>query len=255
MNIVIIEDELLMAEDLTEIIGQIGQGIKITAILDSVKDAIAFFQMRPPVDLVFSDIQLGDGLSFEIFREVRIEAPIIFCTAYDEYALEAIRNNGIEYILKPFTSESIVKAIEKYNQLKRHFVPIEIDYEKIIRAITGDDTARKQVSSILVYHRDKVLPIGLDEVALFYIDNDLTHLHCFNGKFYVVNQTMDELEELSKGSFFRINRQYLVNRRAVTDANHYQPRKYVVNLSVHFKEVLVVSKNRTADFLQWLTRK
>jgi two-component system response regulator LytT len=255
MNIVIIEDELLTAEDLTEIIGRAGKDIRIMAALDSVKAAIEFFKKEQPVDLVFSDIQLGDGLSFEIFRAARVEAPIIFCTAYDEYALDAIRNNGIEYILKPFTAESIFKAIEKYNQLKKHFIPSEIDYEKIIRAITGDDTARKQVGSILVYHRDKVLPIRLDEVALFYIENELTHLHCFNGKFYVVNQTMEELEEFSKGSFFRINRQFLVNRRAVTDANHYQPRKYVVNLSVHFKEVLVVSKNRTADFLEWLTRK
>lgn len=254
MNIVIIEDELLTAEDLTEIIGQAGKDVRISAVLDSVKDAIAFFKKEQPVDLVFSDIQLGDGLSFEIFRATQVEAPVIFCTAYDEYALEAIRNNGIEYILKPFTADSILKAINKYHQLKKHFSPVVIDYEKIIQAITGNDITGKQANSVLVYHRDKILPIGLDDVALFYIENDLTHLHCFNGKFYVVNQTLDELEQLTKGSFFRINRQYLVNRRAVVDANHYQHRKYVVNLSVHFKEVLVVSKNRATDFLQWLTR-
>lgn len=254
MNIVIIEDELLTAEDLAEIIGRVGKDVHIAAILDSVKDAIAFFKKGQPVDLVFSDIQLGDGLSFEIFRAARVEAPIIFCTAYDEYALDAIKSNGIEYILKPFTADSIIKAIDKYHQLKKHFNPIAIDYEKIIQAITGNDIGGKQANSILVYHRDKILPIGLDEVALFYIENDLTHLYCFNGKFYVVNQTLDELEQLSKANFFRINRQFLVNRRAVVDANHYQHRKYVVNLSVHFKEVLVVSKNRTSDFLQWLTR-
>jgi DNA-binding LytR/AlgR family response regulator len=254
MNIVIIEDEPLTAEDLTEIIGTTSKDIRITAVLDSVKTAIQFFKKGQPVDLIFSDIQLGDGLSFEIFRAVRAEAPIVFCTAYDEYALDAIKSNGIEYILKPFTAGSIVKAIDKYHQLKRHFIPAEIDYEKIIRAITGRDTAGKQVSSILVYHRDRILPVGLDDVALFYINNELTHLHCFNGKSYVVNQALDELEELSKEFFFRINRQYLVNRRAVVDANHYEHRKYVVNLSIHFKEALVVSKNRTAGFLQWLAR-
>lgn len=254
MNIVIIEDEILTAEDLAEIISHIGNGVKVSAVLHSVKDAVAWFRDRPPVDLIFSDIQLGDGLSFEIFRQVRIGAPIIFCTAYDEYALEAIRSNGIDYILKPFTAETVKRAIDKYHLLKKHFIPTEPDFEKLIRAITGNDKGAKQVSSILVYHKDKILPIGLDEIALFYIEGEVTRLHCFNGKNYIVNQALDELEQLSTGTFFRVNRQYLVSRRAVVDANHYLPRKYTVNLSIPFKEVLVVSKNRTAGFLEWLTR-
>jgi two-component system response regulator LytT len=254
MNIVVIEDEILTAEDLADIIGRLDKDIHLSAILHSVKDAILYFRDRPPTDLVFSDIQLGDGLSFEIFRTVRIEAPIIFCTAYDEYALEAIRNNGIEYILKPFTTETVTRAIDKYQQLKKHFIPAELDYEKLIRSITGGNPPGQQVSSILVYHKDKILPIGLDGIALFYIDGELTRLHCFNGKTYIINQPLDELEQLSKGNFFRVNRQYLVNRRAVADANHYLPRKYVVNLSIPFKEAIVVSKNRTSAFLQWLTR-
>src|SRR5882762_11416091 len=102
MNIVIIEDEILTAEDLADIIGQIDKDIRITAVLNSVEASIRYFSEPRSTDLVFSDIQLGDGLSFEIFRSVRIGAPIIFCTAYDEYALQAIRSNGIEYILKPF---------------------------------------------------------------------------------------------------------------------------------------------------------
>jgi two-component system response regulator LytT len=248
MNIAIIEDELLTSEDLTEIIGRIGKDIHIVAVLDSVKKALDFFGQDQPVDLVFADIQLGDGLSFEIFRKARVAAPIIFCTAYDEYALDAIRSNGIEYILKPFSAEDIIAAIDKYHRLKKQFIPREIDYEKIITAITGNNPAEKKPNSILVYHRDKILPIGLEEVALFYIHNDLTHLHCFDGRAYIVNQALDELEQQSGGGFFRINRQ------AVKDANHYMHRKYVVNLSIHFKETLVVSKNRTTDFLEWLTR-
>jgi two-component system response regulator LytT len=254
MNIVIIEDELLTAEDLAEIIGRLDNDIQLSAILHSVKDSIDYFRERPPTDLVFSDIQLGDGLSFEIFRAVPIRAPIIFCTAYDEYALEAIRSNGIEYILKPFTAETVIRAIDKYHQLKKHFMPVGLDYEQLIRSITGSDRPAKPPSSILVYYKDKIVPVGLDEIALFYIDGDLTRLHGFNNKNYIVNQSLDELEQLSKGNFFRVNRQYLVNRRAVVDANYYSNRKYVVNLSVPFKEALVVSKNRTTAFLQWLTR-
>jgi DNA-binding LytR/AlgR family response regulator len=255
MNIVIIEDEPLTAEDLTGIIVGSGADIRVTAVLDSVKTAIAFFLKAPPVDLVFSDIQLGDGLSFEIFRVARVDSPIVFCTAYNEYALDAIRSNGIDYILKPYDAKAITRAIEKYYQLKRHFVPADIDYEKLIRTITGSDKMQDATTSILVYHRDKIIPISFHEIALFYIDHDLTHLHCFNGRSYVVNLSLGELEERGKGDFFRISRQYLINRRAVVDANHYEHRKYVVNINIHFKEVLVVSKNRNSDFLTWLMRK
>ena len=255
MNIVIIEDELLTAEDLAYILGNADLNISVQAILTSVRDAIAWFQRQPVVDLVFSDIQLGDGLSFEVFSAVRISAPIVFCTAYDEYALEAIRSNGIEYILKPFTAAAVIGAINKFQRLKKHFIPAAVDYEKLIQLITDNERPRQDISSVLVYHRDKVLPVPLAEIALFFIDGEVIRLHCFNGKSYIVNQTLDELEQQGKGTFFRANRQYLVNRRAVTDANYYQPRKYVVNLSIAFKEAIVVSKNRTAAFLQWLTQK
>lgn len=254
MNIAIIEDEQLTAEDLAELIGRIDKDIKVIALLDSVKNATAFLQQGPAIDLILSDIQLGDGLSFEVFRTVQIHAPVIFCTAYDEYALEAIKNNGIEYVLKPYNEQSIRSAIDKYRRLKDHFVTGEPDYEKIIQVITGHKTAAKKASSILVYHRDKILPVSLDEAAIFYIDNELTHLQCFDNRDFVLNQSLDELEELCGVSFFRINRQHLVNRRVIQDANHIQHRKYIVNLSVRFKETLVVSKNRTSRFLEWLIK-
>jgi DNA-binding LytR/AlgR family response regulator len=250
MNIAIIEDEPLTLEDLTDLITGLDGAIRIVAVLTSVKAAMNYFRQGNAVDLIFSDIQLGDGLSFEIFRQAPVSAPIVFCTAYDEYAMDAIRANGIEYILKPYTRESISAAIDKYRRLQDHFVPKAIDFEKMIRAVTGQRT--QQTGSVLVYHRDKILPIPLEDVALFYVEHDCTHLHCFNGSSYLVNQALDELEQLSPGLFYRVNRQFLVNRRAVKDANHYQHRKYVVNLSIHFKEVLVVSKNRTSGFLEWL---
>jgi two-component system response regulator LytT len=254
MNIAIIEDEQLTAEDLAELIGSIDKDIRVIALLDSVKNATAFLRQAPAVDLIFSDIQLGDGLSFEIFRTIPIQAPVIFCTAYDEYALDAIKSNGIEYILKPYTEQSIRIAIDKFRRLKEHFKTGEPDYGKIIQAITGHKTAERKAGSILVYHRDRVLPVNLDEAAIFYIDNELTHLQCFDNRDFVLNQSLEELEELCGISFFRINRQHLVNRRAIQDASHIQHRKYIVNLSVRFKETLVVSKNRTSNFLEWLIK-
>ncbi|HEX9509512.1 MAG TPA: LytTR family DNA-binding domain-containing protein [Puia sp.] len=252
MNVVIIEDEILSGEDLAYMIGQINADITILAHLRSVKESIAYLKGRTDVDLIFSDIQLGDGLSFEIFRSVRTEAPIIFCTAFNEYAVEAFKTNSIDYILKPFDNKAVAAAINKYYQLKKYFAPTAVDYDSLIHILAG---RRRELSSILVYYKDKVLPINLDEIALFYIDKETTRLLSFSKKIFIVDQTLDQLEHSCGDDFFRVNRQYLVNRRAVTDATHYFPRKYVVNISLDFKEAIVVSKNRTSDFLKWLTKK
>jgi DNA-binding LytR/AlgR family response regulator len=254
VNIIIIEDELLTAEDLAETISSIGGEVNIQAVLHSVGEAIRYFRKEPQTDLIFSDIQLGDGLSFEIFNAVRIEAPIIFCTAYNEFALEAIRNNGIEYLLKPFTRESVVHAIDRYHHLKKHFSAGAPDYEKLIYSLIGKKDRQPQLNSILVQNRDKIIPIDLSAIALIYIDGPVNRLHCFNGQSYIVGMTLDELEEGTGMAFFRANRQYLINRKAVRDATYYVPRKYVVNLHIPFKEAIVISKNRTGAFLQWLSR-
>ena len=255
MNIVIIEDELLTAEDMAEIINSMNEDISIAAMLHSVKDAVSFFKENPKVDLIFSDIQLGDGLSLEIFQSAEIKAPIIFCTAYDEYALEAIKSNGIEYILKPFTKETIVSAINKYQRLKTHFAPVSVDYKNLIQAIAQSTGSNNEFRSILVYYKDKVLPIPLNDIALFQIDGDVNRLMCFDGKSFIVNQSLDELEQIVQDQFFRANRQHLVNRRAVRDASSYFQRKYVVNLTVAVKEAIIVGKNKTSAFLEWLAKK
>ncbi len=255
MKIVIIEDEQLLAEDLSDIIKSLDQAFIVSAIINSVAEGVEYFQSHPLPDLIFSDIQLGDGLSFEIFQTMKAQIPVIFCTAYHEYALDAIRTNGIEYILKPFSSETVLQAIHKYRKLKNYFVPAEIDYDLLISSLLGTEAGNNKVSSILVYHRDKIQPVALNDIALFYIDGESTRLHLFNGKSMIVGQPLDELEALAGGTFFRANRQYLVSRRAVADANYYLPRKYVLNLTIPFKVVIVVSKNRTSAFLNWLTRK
>ncbi len=255
MNIVIIEDELLTAEDMAEIINNMKEDITISAMLHSVKDAVSFFKENPKVDLIFSDIQLGDGLSLEIFQSVEIKAPVIFCTAFDEYALEAIRSNGIEYILKPFTKNTIISAINKYRRLKTHFTPASMDYEKLFQAITRSTRPDNEHRSVLVYYKDKVLPIALNDIALFQIDGEVNRLQCFDGKSFIINQSLDELEQIAQDQFFRTNRQYLVNRRAVRDASAYFNRKYLVNLTVVVKEAIIVGKNKSPAFLEWLAKR
>ncbi len=250
MNIVVIEDEKLTSDDLVEIIQELEPEAVITGVLTSVKEAVAFFQSGGGADLIFSDIQLGDGLSFEIFKTVEINVPIIFCTAYDEYTLNAFKTNGIAYVLKPFTVASIRPALEKFKTLQRAFAPSVVPYSDIIRLL--GDRAPQKASSILVYYKDKIIPVRLEDVALFYIRNEVTHLITFDKTTYLVNKTLDEIEKLGGGVFFRANRQYLLNRKAVADASSYLSRKFSISLNIPFNETIIVSKEKMQSFLNWL---
>lgn len=252
MNIVIIEDERLVAGDLEKNIRKLVDVELNIVQLRSVKESIAYFKENPAPDLIFSDIQLGDGLSFEIYIAVPLVSPIIFCTAYDQYALDAFNANGIDYILKPFTKQTLERALNKYTQLKKLFSNEDPKhYSNLLELLAARDTTR--TSSILVYYKDKILPVKIDDIALFHIENDITHLLTFSGKTYYPNKNLDELEKLTGTSFFRANRQFLVCRKAIIDVSSFFSRKLSLNLSINFKEKVIVSKVKAPEFLEWLT--
>jgi two-component system, LytTR family, response regulator LytT len=253
MNIVIIEDERITADELAGTISALEPDAKIIAILNSVKNAIAYFQKNETPDLIFSDVQLGDGLSFEIFKAASISVPVIFCTAYDEYALNAFKTNGIDYILKPSTSHTIADALAKYRSLRQTFFGGMQRYDAILEALINRESPKS--ASILVYYQEKILPVRLDAIALFYIADETTYLLTFTSQRYSINKKLEELERLAGNDFFRINRQHLVNRKAVIDASRYFLRKLSVNISIPFKEKILVSKERTPQFLNWLELK
>jgi len=253
MNIVIIEDERVVAEDLEKSITQLIKEPVDIVQLRSVKESIAYFKDAPAPDMIFSDIQLGDGLSFEIFIAVPLTVPVIFCTAYDEYALDAFKANGIDYILKPFTTQTLERALNKYGQLKQLFTVNENpSYSNLMQLLSDRETSK--TSSILVYYQDKIMPIKLDDIALFHLKNDVIHLLTFSGKTYYPNKNLDELERLTGGYFFRANRQFLVCRKAIIDVSSFFSRKLSLNLSIPFSEKVTVSKGKASQFLEWLTR-
>lgn len=252
MKVVIIEDEALTAEDLAEMLLKLPDGIEVVKILPSVQEAIIYFKHNSSPDLIFCDIQLGDGYSFEIFKAVRIDAPVIFCTAYDEYALQAFKNNGIDYILKPFTKKTIKTALEKYKFLKVRLSSAEIDFANILQNIQTRQQSDKKASSILINWKDKIIPIRINDIALFSIDFKMTQLVTFNNQKYVVNHTLEELEEICGEGFYRANRQYLINRKAITEAAQYHARKLVLKLKIEDKHDIIISKNRIPEFLSWL---
>ena len=252
MNVVIIEDEIITAEDLGQTIRACHPQTVISKILGTVKESIAWFGGTPEPDLIFSDIQLGDGLSFEIFATVPVNAPVIFCTAYDEYALNAFQANGIDYILKPFTTDSVAAAIKKYHNLREKIVGDALRYKSLEDLFRTAKTTG--TSSILVYQKDQILPINIEHIAFFYLKRGAVFLTTFNKEQYLVNKSLDELGDLIGPSFFRTNRQFLVNRKAVLSASSYLSRKLSVSLNVPTEESVTVSKEKMTEFLDWLSR-
>ena len=230
----IIEDEPLTAEDLAGCILSAEPSAEIVAMLASVAEANAWFVQNPVPDLIFSDIQLGDGRSFEIFERLRRLVPVIFCTAYDNYALEAFRSTGIDYLLKPFSVVSVGVALEKYRALKRADLP------------------KPGAGAILVHYKEKIFPVKIGDIAMFYLQNELVRLMGLDGKAFLVNKSLDELEGLAGAGFYRVNRQYLVNRLAIKDVSQYFGRKLLINLVLPFQEKITVGRMKVPAFLEWL---
>ena len=251
MKIVIIEDEKLTADDLAETILKVSPGVQIVARLNSVKNAVSWFKKNEQPDLIFSDIQLGDGLCFQIFNKIPITTPVIFCTAFDEYALTAFKANGIDYILKPFDEPAIAGALARYKELERKFLGNTHQIEKILQLF---ESRKNQIkASVLVYHKDKILPVMVQDIALFCIENEITHIITFTQNNYTINKSLEDLELITGNSFYRANRQYLINRKAVKEATQYFARKLSLILTIPFSKTITISKVRVPDFLNWLS--
>lgn len=252
MKVVIIEDERLTAKDLAKTITSIEPDIEIVALLSSVEEAIDYLGKEQSIDLIFSDIELGDGLSFEIFEKLNTKIPVIFCTAYDKYSLEAFKTVGIDYILKPFSKTSVEKTLAKYENLKRQLSPSTENYANVL--VTLKNQLFQKTPSVIIHQGDKIIPVSGADIALFYVEDDYTFAYTFDQKKHIINQNLESLEKSFSPTFFRANRQYLVNRKAVKDAAHSFNRKMLVNLTIPFKEQILVGKLKTTAFLEWLTQ-
>jgi two-component system, LytTR family, response regulator LytT len=251
MNIVIIEDEQLTAKDLAHTILEVCPEAIIRATLSSVEEAIAYFSLTPAIDLIFTDIELGDGKSFEIFSKLNITIPLVFCTAYNEYAIKAFETNGIYYILKPFKKENVAKAFDKYKSLQLSTPAAANNYNMVLNYLK-EQLVPNKIPNIIIHVADRIIPLPGEQVALFYIDHSLIKAHLFDNTTAIVSNTLDELEKKFKPYFFRTNRQYLINRTAITEASQHFNRKLLVHLKVKFAEAILVGKEKTSMFLQWL---
>lgn len=250
MRVVIIEDEDLTAEDLAQTLMRLDPSIEICGRLASVKEALAFLSSAVHIDLIFSDIQLGDGDSFDVFMKVPPRVPIVFCTAYDQYMLDAFKNFGIDYILKPFSDQHIKNALQKYDLMKRSFNMGVMDLLGEMEKKTAP--VRQEPKSLIVSSGDRIIPLKIKDIALCYIEFDNVFVKTFSGKDYLINKSLEEMEIALHHDFFRVNRQHIINRSVVDFASTSFTRKLILKLHVEYSKKITVSREKQPVFMEWL---
>jgi DNA-binding LytR/AlgR family response regulator len=247
----LIEDEEAAASRLEKMLTRLDPEIEIVARIDSVEGAVRWLTDHQPPDLMILDIQLGDGLSFEIFRKVRVESFVIFTTAYDEYAIKAFELNSIDYLLKPVDESKLSLSLHKFKKLRSR-IP-EINLERLLEAI--DERKEKFKKRFIINIGNKIRVIETHEVAYFYSLEKNTFLCTSDGHHYPLDFSIDHLEQLVNPEvFFRINRQYLIQYRSISRIHILSRSRIKIESNPPSREDLLVSSNRTHEFRQWLDR-
>jgi DNA-binding LytR/AlgR family response regulator len=251
MKLVLLEDEQPALRHLMRMIEQVAPHAAIVAHFDAVESAIGWFQSNTDYDLIISDIQLSDGLSLDIFRQVKMIKPIIFTTAFDQYAIEAFKVNGIDYLLKPVKAEELSKAIEKYQTLFSGNSHPTLDVEKLIKQIVGQEKVYR--ARLLVHFRDELKSISTDSIAFIHSENKTSHLYTKAGEMFILDQNMEELEsQLDPQLFFRANRQFIIAFGSIKSNHQHFNGKIKVLLTLPTKEEILVSRERATEFKTWL---
>ncbi len=249
MRVVIIEDETAAAQNLTAILKKVCPEIEIVSTIDTVEDSVEFFRTMPTLDLVFMDIHLADGSSFRIFDSVTVETPVIFTTAYDQYAIEAFKVNSIDYLLKPINESDIKRAIEKWQRLTS---ADRKEYSSRIGNMAQNRHSEHQV--FLVHFRDKIIPLHSRDIAFLHTFEERVTAYCHNGERYQIDQTLESLQtKLPSEEFFRANRQFIISRKSVKDISVWFGSRLTVNLTIDTPERIIIPKARVHEFKNWLT--
>ena len=249
MKVLIVEDETAAAENLAEMLYEIDPGIQVLGNTESVQQTVRWLQGNERPDLIFMDIHLSDGSSFAIFQQMEVEIPIIFTTAYDQYAIDAFKVNSIDYLLKPIKEQDLRQALLKFGKLNQQDTN---QYLKLLKQLT---LAQEYKSRLLIPNRDKLLPIEVKDVAFFYSTNKNTEIYLNDGKHYPCTMSLDQLlTQLNPNEFIRANKQFIVSRTAITNITIWFDSRLLVNVCVDVPERIYVSKNRAAEFKNWIVK-
>lgn len=251
MKVIIIEDEKPAARRLNRMLTDLD--IEVDTMLHSVNESIAWFQNHEHPDLIFLDIQLSDGLSFEIFDAITIKSAIIFTTAYDEYALKAFKLNSIDYLLKPIDDEELEQAVQKFKDQLPKQQKIEIDFDDIKKLLINpmDREYKKRYTAKVGQH---LKIFSVEDIECFYSENKGTYLHTNENRNYLIDSTLESLEdELNPKQFFRVNRKFYVNINSIKDIISYTNSRLQIKMH-HFNEhEIIVARERVKDFKLWIT--
>ena len=257
MKIAIIEDEPKIAESLKLILMEIDPSISVMKILSSVKSSVEWLRVnQSSCDLLFMDINLTDGLSFEIFNQIESNTPIVFLTAYDQYALDAFKVNGVDYILKPFDKTKIKQSLNKFKSLiQTGSYPISTKSLQHFMEVVTSKTISNKRKSYLVYHQDKLIPLAVDDISWFYKSNKVTYACTISNKKYVIDDVLDKIQnEVSSVNFYRANRQFIISKNAIENIAIYFNGRLIVNILPKPDEKIIVSKAKATDFKNWLSK-
>lgn len=249
MKVIIVEDEKPAADKLEKLVLKIDPAVEIMAKPDSVKSSVEWLQNNPSPDLAFMDIQLGDGLSFEIFEEAEVNYPVIFTTAYDEYAIKAFKVNSIDYLLKPIDQEELQQALKKFHQVQQK-APDKLVFDKVMQRLT-----REYKSRFLTKVGEHIKSILVDDIQCFYSMEKSTFVLTSEGRNYDLDYPLDQIELLiDPAKFFRISRKFIINIQYIKDIISYTNSRLKVKLMGDFSEELIVSREKVKDFKKWLDR-
>ena len=254
---IIIEDEKLIAKDLEFKINQISADIRIKEVLPSLKTAYKWFLENAEPDLIFADIQLSDGISFEIFQRYQLNCPVIFTTAYDEYAIQAFKVNGIDYLLKPIDSQDLKRAIDKARVIIESKSEYPQDLKSLLENLVNKESAptKKYKEKFIVQSRKQWLAIDTSQIACF-VRESINYIYTFSGEKYVLDfSTLEEIEELvDPGKYYRANRQSIVHIDAIQSIKPHENSKLTLTLKAPLKMEQDISREKAPVFKKWLDR-
>lgn len=250
MKVLIIEDETAASENLIAMLQEIDGEIEVLKVLESVQQTVRWLSSNTAPDLIFMDIHLSDGSAFALFQEMEVTVPIVFTTAFDQYALDAFTVNSIDYLLKPIKTSELERALNKFKRWTHSDV---MDYLQRMMKMRPSSTS-EYTTSLLVPVKDKLVPVSLDDVACIYSTDRKTQIHLKSGQVMLYNRSLDSIMlGLDPSRFFRANKQYIVARDCVKEIVIWFDSRLLVRMPIELPEPLFVSKNKAAEFKNWMT--
>jgi DNA-binding LytR/AlgR family response regulator len=250
VKVLIIEDELPASQKLERLLKETDESIEVVGVLESVEDSTNWFLQNPGPDLIFMDIQLNDGLSFEIFENIEIKTPIVFTTAFDEYALKAFKVNSVDYLLKPVSLEELKKAIDKFRVIHQKGLE-SIKIESLINQLQPRNKER-----FLIKIGEHFRSVQASGINYFFIKDRFSFINVDKGKNYMIDYSLDKIEKIvDPGTFFRVNRNYIINFKAIRDIVAYSSSRLKIYLNNMLDDnEIIVSRERVTEFKKWMDR-